>query len=78
LAFSTAPSAPLYCSLNGANIYNVSAYGSANVNSLNTSTQGSMVVNCTASTYGLIISYGSGGSFLTINSNSYFQAIRIA
>jgi hypothetical protein len=65
-----------YMSMSGTNIFNNTAYGYGRVNGNNYSSQGSLIVNCTASIYSLIINI-NGGTGMTINTQSYFQAIRI-
>ena len=62
--------------MTGANILNNMAFGSARVNLTNISSIGSIVVSCTASNYALVVNY-TGGSGMTVNVNSFFQATRI-
>jgi len=75
LAYTTLPTT-FYCTLTGANIANLAAYGFSQINTGNVSSHGSIVINCTASTYNLSVNYAFG-SGLSINSQSYFQAVRI-
>jgi len=67
-----------YTSLNGTNAP-TSAVGFTYVNSINRSNNSTAVINCTASTYSLMVSYTGGTGTLSINisGNPYFQAIRI-
>lgn len=64
--------------MSGANIFNNVAYGSAIVlPTSNYSVTGSIIVSCTASNYALVVNYGTGGSGMSVNSASLFQAVRV-
>ena len=77
IAYTTAPSA-FYVTISGANIVNNCAFSSSPINAGNTSSQGSIVVSCTASTYNMISNYVPGsGTNLAVQPNSFFQAVRI-
>jgi len=64
----------VYTSITGTNTYGTSV-GISPINIGNTSSSGSQVVNCTASTYGLRLTY-AGGSGLSV-STGFFTALRI-
>jgi len=74
---STVSPTDFFVLMTGANIVNNMAFGSTRVNSTNVSSVGSIVVSCTASNYALIVNY-AGGSGMSINVNSFLQAVRIA
>ena len=75
LSYTVLPTA-FYVTLLGTNIVNNAAYGYATINTGNLNSPGSIVVNCTASTYNLVVNY-TGGTALAVNAQSYFQAVRI-
>ena len=75
LAYSTIPTT-FYVTLSGANIVNNTAYGYSIINTGNLSSQGSLVISCTASTYNLLVNY-SAGTGMSVNNQSFFQSVRI-
>jgi len=77
IAYTTAPQF-FYVTITGANIVNSVAFGTSSINNGNSSSQGSIVVSCTASTYNLVSNYVPGsGVNNAVQPASFFQAVRI-